>query len=55
MGSLIGVGLLVPHRIARDLFYSAFLSVCKGRAHGDKEAQAGGKAEGNGQPAQQNA
>ena len=29
MGNLIGVGLLVPHRIARDLFYSAFLSVCK--------------------------
>ena len=29
MGSLIGVGLVVPHRIARGLFYSAFLSVCK--------------------------
>ena len=54
MGSLIGVGLLVPHRIARDLSYSAFLSVCKD-VLGDKEAQAGGSAEGNGQPAQQNA
>jgi GntR family galactonate operon transcriptional repressor len=29
MGSLIGVGLLVSHRIARDLFFSAFLSEYK--------------------------
>jgi DNA-binding FadR family transcriptional regulator len=54
MGSLIGVGVLASHRIACDLSFRYFCQNTR-TCDSDKEAQAGGGAEGNGQPAQQNA